>query len=302
MNRPTNRRAHAFTLLELLVVIGIVVLLVGLLLPITLRAVGAGETARMRADLVTIGTALDAYAQDYGRYPRVDTAGTGFAVLGQALIGPVPALVAASDPDSLGVPLNTALTDVSPGTVGRDGTTFDDVYVAVTDEASTADFGNTPNWQQFGQFVDGVEGAGFSKGADSRLTQDPYLSPDSFKINGSAILDLTGKPILYYPARAKKPNIYTAGSFVGLDNTSLFNANHNIGLLSGDQFAVLLGDLSRDGAIGQGEAAVVENNYVLLSPGSDQRYLTVVTDGTAQEQFNGNRTALEETDDVVVGG
>ncbi|MEM6315121.1 MAG: prepilin-type N-terminal cleavage/methylation domain-containing protein, partial [Planctomycetota bacterium] len=128
------RRTHGFTIIELLVVIGIIVLLIGILLPITIAAIGKGETTRMRADLVTIGTALDAYEQDNGRYPRVTTPGTGFAVLGRALIGPGPAFGADTEP-AINVPEDTAITVFDPGTVARDGTGLDRVFVAVTTDA-----------------------------------------------------------------------------------------------------------------------------------------------------------------------
>ncbi|MGH7177027.1 MAG: DUF559 domain-containing protein, partial [Tepidisphaeraceae bacterium] len=88
---------RAFTLVELLVVIGIIALLAGLALPIIARVYRSGEKARTAADLVSIGSALEAYRGDFGDYPRVTSidpstgtpiAHTGAAVLGKALVGP----------------------------------------------------------------------------------------------------------------------------------------------------------------------------------------------------------------------
>jgi type II secretory pathway pseudopilin PulG len=78
----------AFTLVELLVVMGIIIVLIGLIFP-SLGAVWKGSVrSRMHADLMAIGTALDAYKQDWGSYPGVFAADRGSAVLTAALIGP----------------------------------------------------------------------------------------------------------------------------------------------------------------------------------------------------------------------
>jgi prepilin-type N-terminal cleavage/methylation domain-containing protein len=88
MTFPHARRHRGFTLVELLVVIGIIVLLAGLGLPMVLRAYKSGTKMRSQADLQTITTALNAYKQDFGEYPRVPVPNTGPAVLCMALVGP----------------------------------------------------------------------------------------------------------------------------------------------------------------------------------------------------------------------
>src|SRR5829696_9407753 len=89
---PRRGNRDGFTLIELLVVIGIIVLLAGLLLPMLYKTYRSASRTRLAADLNSIGVALDAYKSDFGDYPRVPAAGTGFAVLGKALIGPGDAL------------------------------------------------------------------------------------------------------------------------------------------------------------------------------------------------------------------
>src|SRR5688500_8151272 len=103
MTRPTlapcNARAgrsdRGFTLVELLVVIGIIVLLMGILLPVANRAYSKAERARVARELQAIGSALEAYKQDHGFYPdpgadpTVTNAGVrGANILCRALIAP----------------------------------------------------------------------------------------------------------------------------------------------------------------------------------------------------------------------
>jgi len=83
---------RGFTLVEMLVVIGIILLLMGILLPAINRAYVQSVRSRIFADLQSIGTALEAYKQDFGDIPRVVTqAGAtnrGDSVLCRALIAP----------------------------------------------------------------------------------------------------------------------------------------------------------------------------------------------------------------------
>jgi prepilin-type N-terminal cleavage/methylation domain-containing protein len=65
-----NRKA--FTLVELLVVIGIIAILMGLLLPAINQMHRSAQITGQKADFVTIANALDAYKADFGDYPRND--------------------------------------------------------------------------------------------------------------------------------------------------------------------------------------------------------------------------------------
>src|ERR1700684_3577784 len=64
------RYRKAFTLMELLVVIGIIAILAGLLLPAVNHMRHVAQIAAGKADLQAIATALDAYKADFGDYPR----------------------------------------------------------------------------------------------------------------------------------------------------------------------------------------------------------------------------------------
>jgi type II secretion system protein G len=60
----------AFTLVELLVVIGILLILMAIAVPNFLDALLRAKVARAQADLTVLGNALEAYRTDYPEYPK----------------------------------------------------------------------------------------------------------------------------------------------------------------------------------------------------------------------------------------
>jgi prepilin-type N-terminal cleavage/methylation domain-containing protein len=82
-----SRRRSAFTLVELLVVIGIILVLMSILLPGLSRAWKIAFRSRMRADLQVISTALEAYRADFDQYPGLVNPGGGAETLFRALVG-----------------------------------------------------------------------------------------------------------------------------------------------------------------------------------------------------------------------
>lgn len=66
------RKSAGFTLVELLVVVAIIALLAALAVPHLLEAQVRAKVARVRADLRTIASALEAYAVDHNAYPPND--------------------------------------------------------------------------------------------------------------------------------------------------------------------------------------------------------------------------------------
>lgn len=64
------RQRRAFTLLELLVVIGIIAILAGIVLGVGRRASESGKIARAKAEMAALSTALEAYKSQYGDYPQ----------------------------------------------------------------------------------------------------------------------------------------------------------------------------------------------------------------------------------------
>src|SRR3984957_18073636 len=95
-----RRRNKAFTLVELLVVIGIIAVLVGLLLPALNNARRAAKTIQCEANLRAIGQAMTMYAtqnQNYILGAPCNTGG-GWVVVGQGNLAFPPSYTAASFP------------------------------------------------------------------------------------------------------------------------------------------------------------------------------------------------------------
>ena len=111
--RLPHSRRHGFTLVEMLVVIGIALLLMGIVLPAVNRAYNQGVRTRMAGDLQAIAAALEAYRQDHGDIPRIFATGTGATVLCKALIAPQTA--ALDGQDGFGFRTRPAIGGVAQG-------------------------------------------------------------------------------------------------------------------------------------------------------------------------------------------
>lgn len=75
-------RSRGFSLTELLVVIGIIVVLIGIALPTLIMTRRSAEVARVKSDMQAISMALEQYKNDFKDYPRSTTT----RVLGRMLI------------------------------------------------------------------------------------------------------------------------------------------------------------------------------------------------------------------------
>ena len=265
--RGAGRRG--FTLTEMLVVIGIVVLVLSIATPMVTRAWRAGDRSRMAADLQAIAGALEAYRQDHGSYPRVapapggiDTDFNGARMLCRALIGPGPEYH--KNPQYI-----------------ADG--------KGADAAPTA--GGRVDWTQPGP---GFRTRGSQEGDYKPFTgtvYGPYLKPDQFKLGnpsypGSneaipgflALLDRYNRPILYYSALGK-PNIRLKTSYAwdrsGTDKP-MYNALDNWdgakGAMPKQVLSVMLGDTNANGQIDGDETPAHEGPYLLWSAGPDEQF------------------------------
>ena len=64
-----RRHPRGFTLIELLIVVAIIAILAAIAVPNFLEAQVRSKVSRVKSDMRSVATALEAYAVDYGNYP-----------------------------------------------------------------------------------------------------------------------------------------------------------------------------------------------------------------------------------------
>jgi prepilin-type N-terminal cleavage/methylation domain-containing protein len=259
-----RRKPRAFTLIELLVTIGIIVTLIGLLLPAVFRAYRNSIRSRTQADLQLISTALEAYHADFSDYPRIDndSSGTfnglkdrGARLLCRAMIGPAPAMF-------------------------NNGSAF---------PADGAD-GNG--------FRIRLGTGGKVYGPYVQTDKFNIGGTDKTNFSDATILDRDNNPILYYPGTphavitaggAYKQFVFTQPppSGAGYTTHPLYNAYDNLNYgngvgpptyLSEAELQWLLGDngkgggTANNGQLDAGEVPTTTGPYILWSAGADGIY------------------------------
>lgn len=231
-NRKHHARRRGFTLMELLVVIGIILVLAALLLPMVNRARRQAQRATVRADLITISQTLDQYHSDFGIYPQTGTAtmtnGSTVTVSGAAA-------------------LCWAL--VAPGPVTQDGAGIPNLPTGTKDTGAPG-FRTSPTGQgaikgpylPMDHFRIGTVPAS-TAGSNQIVTVVPdptgsaATTPTTFDDAVDVLADGLGNPILYWPSYPQfKGNGNASGSWaVGSTPTGgtfgLFNYQDNQQLL-----------------------------------------------------------------------
>lgn len=172
VGKPHRNRA-GFTLVEMLAVIGIIVLLVGILLPTIMSARRNAEKNAVRMELHTIALALDAYKADFKDYPRPPTGQRNYRLLAWALIGPYDETGGPSDP----------LNPSKQMTDGADGPGFRTVFDPVTKKSSGKLWGPYLSPEKF-------------RVATPAVNLDFPTTPVDLRWD---ILDRYGSPIEYFP-------------------------------------------------------------------------------------------------------
>jgi prepilin-type N-terminal cleavage/methylation domain-containing protein len=69
MNLHSKNNRLAFSLIELLVVIGIIAILAAMLMPAVLKGMNTGKVTKAKMEMVRLNTAITKYETDYGRMP-----------------------------------------------------------------------------------------------------------------------------------------------------------------------------------------------------------------------------------------
>lgn len=255
-----------FTLVEVLVVIGIIVLLISILLPAIGKAYTQSVRTKMQTDIQAIVQALEAYRQDHGDFPRTSPDGTTVNFVGR--------LGSAGKADGAQL-LCRAL--MGPGQLTVDGA-------------------DGPGFRTIGAIGGVAQGKVYG----------PYLPMERFKLvkpdtgftpvkpdvvgdaDNACIADRGGRPILYYPAiknaEVRAPNGFISRYEWGVSTgiRPMFNSMDNDLFLPIDKFEIIMGDAAvtagtnnldpakaKNGQIDDGEQAEYTGDFVLLSAGPD---------------------------------
>jgi prepilin-type N-terminal cleavage/methylation domain-containing protein len=255
----TSASSAGFTLVELLVVMGIMVLLMGLALPMITRAYRNATRTRMQADLHVIAMGIEAYRADFKDIPRTDPNDTVWGVNGGGYAGH---LRGAS---------MVCWALMAPGDAAHDGA------------AGPGFRARTAQGQIYGPYInpDHIKVLYLSTMSNANPADDRFY----------CFADTYGNPYLYYPANAGA-TITAAHGYIGstsANQTPMFDTDDNDGVgftlpdglgffqqTTGDTYAnelqrmcAMLGETSLSGAIASGETPKSTGPYILWGMGPD---------------------------------
>ena len=215
MQQPTRqlrRSSRAFTITELLVVVGIIVLLIGLLLPALGKVRQKARVTQTSSTLEEFAKACDAFNQQFGYYPGV-----------------VPEYILENDPKITAT--ENAVLHLSGGAVRADelpiwinGDRYDSLSQVQSDHGGEVISFNAPDGSTFdvlidartvgeGPFVQGKRYAPFYAPKGSELSAAQGVVRNSSEVELGfipSVLDAWGTPVLY--ARRIRSNGPLTGS------------------------------------------------------------------------------------------
>lgn len=267
-----HRYRRGFTLIEVLLVMGILILLAGLLVPAVNKARAQATRVKVASDLQAISGALEAFKADHGDYPRVTGAAVaakggydGAIALCQFLVAP-----AAAD--------NLETNPAYPPTPG---------------------FRTRAGGKVYGPYMPAEQ---FKM--EARGTPTDPAKPEPFFV----LLDRFEQPILYFPASPAKPNVRLAPTAAAptppyvsdvtapfpADTASLYDQRDNTALPL-DKMQAVLGDVNRNGVINIGEDGV-DKPFLLWSAGADEVFGPEFTASATDDDV---RAAILRCDDVT---
>lgn len=328
---PPHKFRRAFSLIELLVVIGIVAVLAAILVPMVMRSMRQGGRIKTAADLNTIAIALEAYKQDFGDIPRVpyNQPDVGAAVLGMALVGPYGDGFLPAPPNPVGTNDADDPPPYDPTKAYRAGecvVNLPTMYVCIVATSPGTPTSDPNHWAPFSP-RDGADGPGFRSRVVNGVPQGkvwgPYLKPENFRMTGLALNDGDGKPILYFPASGGAANVNSPRGFIdrevqtralGTPIVPKYNADNNLKAFrrlseSVDDNAiariqVMLGDMNTNGGIDSllgTEAAAATGPFILWAAGPDGQFgpNDVIDNPPSATDWQTNRRLVEKCDDVT---
>ncbi len=274
----SRRIDGGFTLVELLVVIGIIAVLASILLVVGSKAFRSADSTRLGFQLQTIEKALDAYKTDFGSFPTTDGFPAppssdeinrdglrGARTLCKALIAPCKQ-GGGSTPGTF----NANLEDQD----GADGPGF-----RVAPRSGVFKFNASDPTKLEGK----VYGPYIQGGAInwSKTKDDGTLDSAKDYDDTSVLVDANGHVILYYPVLNPQPLLSTRNAYIfeGPSTSArttlvpMYRSSDNSVWMSKTLFATLLGDTNGDGAInqspGDNETAKAKGKFILISAGRD---------------------------------
>jgi type II secretory pathway pseudopilin PulG len=324
-SRSASRRSHprqaGFTITELLVAIGIIVLLIGILLPALSKALQRAKVSQTQSTMQEFAKAIEAFQQEFGYYP-----------------GLIPEAVLASDPRISST--ENAILHLMGGAVGAD----DPAYASFTTGWTAYTIGSGSNTYTFKVNVNEI-----GKGPRIAGKQyPPFFAPKSDEfaaiigqvagLSGSDtplvdlpdVLDAWGQPVIYLRSLREVGDLVgsaSSGQFAIASNAPYILSNA-LGELEKSQATSLLnpasGVPSVDAALAQiirspgfGAAATPltgtpRGKFVLISAGPDGIYFSRNDGlGTASSPITnivgtatnpGGPASIDKWDDVRVFG
>lgn len=306
----TNRRpgrSGGFTLVEMLVVIGILIVLMGLLFPAVSGAYKRGVRNRMQFDVQGLVLALEAYRNDMRDYPYIDYSDqTVVTINGNAITGQI---LGFTNPGA--VEMCQAL--LGPGNLTQDG------YGAIN-PSNTANIGTgalmtpgftiRPRGQVYGPYVDPSR---------YKIILDPNATmtvPSGVIAQpGWCFADRYGNPYLYFRASVNSPYLTPGGYCADYvpataaktapvpyynvhDNYTAFSwamdqGNSGATIAAGGsptpeailRLKLMLGDANTNGGIDPGESAKL-STYLVWGAGPDGQYGVDLSGHTSNSMAN----------------
>jgi len=272
MRARRRRISFAFTLVEVVVVVGILGLILATLLPMVQRARLSAKRTRLALDLNAIGIALDAYHDDFGDYPRsgdydYSNNQRGAAILCRAMLGPQDA--------------NGYYPD------GADGFGF-----------RTRRVNGVATGRVYGPYL---------RPESFKLYRQPNMAPLMADIDGQPILYYVARSggtnihvvdsfvaLWVPPPPSAPPNAVLAPM-------PLFNVFDNAGPYPDGLYRMrlMLGDVSLNGAIDADETPASTGPYLLWSAGPDRYYGPPPDADPRPLSSNDRRKLRSHVDDVT---